>query len=204
MLLRRGGIRVYELSSAAPSQAAWTDAATAIATIVYASAAVLTLVVIVVAALFARSQLEELERGRHAQTLLHMSQRWDSEPILQESKKLVMAYKTPTDLEQAMRRLYGKRDPELTALLKMTAFYEELGVLVNQKALSFEMVDEWLGEMVRDHWIRWAASVAFARSNEALGRERLARNWEELAGRIGDGRGLPRVPAIVTAPREGC
>jgi hypothetical protein len=179
-------------------------------TAVYPLAAAGTLGVLVKAALYAKGQLaavlgqaKELEIARHAQTLLVMSQRWDTEPTLHESREALRAYLTPHDLEVAVRQMYGSHDPALGILLKVTSFYEELGVLVSQRALSFDMVDEWLGELIRDHWIKWAPTVAFVRSSEGLGRERLASNWEKLARRVGESRGLAPVVAEITTSREG-
>jgi hypothetical protein len=150
----------------------------ALGTWVAALAAVATFVVLVVAAKHGFGQIREAERTRHAQTLSAMAQRLDADKLLQESRKAGFEYRTPEDLEDAVRQLWPL-NPKLGVLFKVPGFMEELAVMVSQGALSFEMVNEWMGSVVHDLWVRWAPTVRFLR--EEYDRQSLYRNWQTLA-----------------------
>jgi hypothetical protein len=166
------------------------------ATVVSAVVAVLGLGVLIVAAVLGLRQLKAAEQSRHALTLIEMSDRWESEPSIQKAKLAAAAFATPQALRQEAERLWRAQDAQIETLIRVPNFMELLSVMVNAGALSFEMVDDWLGELVVDWWERWDPAIQFIRGEKE--RERIGEAWESLARRIAARRGR-----VLGSPSEG-
>jgi GH24 family phage-related lysozyme (muramidase) len=157
------------------------------AAVVSAAASVLGLGVLIAAAVLGLRQLKAAEQSRYAQTLIEMSDRWESEPTIQRAKLMAAGFGTPDALRQEAQRLWRAQDANIETLIRVPNFMELLSVMVNTGALSFELVDDWLGELVVDWWERWEPAMRFIRRGR--GRERIGEAWENLARRRAAGRG---------------
>ncbi len=159
-----------------------SDAALVFWTAVYALAAVATLAVVVYGAIAALRQLGETVKTRHLALMADLSRRWDA-PLLVESR--VVSTRYDQDRERFRRRiefLYEEQTEELFVLERIPNFFEDLGVLEDQGAISEEMVWMSLGRTICETWDRWEPAVSFLR--EKFADARVYENFEALARRM--------------------
>lgn len=131
----------------------------AIGTAVYAGATVGMLVVLAVAAWYARGQvaavresLRAAEAARHGQILTDLSRRWDENPVMRCRKELRQFKADGCALRDRLIKLKKRWQPEYWDLTVVANFFEDLGVLVEAKILPPELVEKSLGSAARDQY----------------------------------------------------
>jgi hypothetical protein len=143
---------------AATDWAAWV---TAFATFV-------TMGVLLASLLIAGSQLEDARRTRHAQLVLEINAQWRDATI--EAMPLLPKYSDGKALVTLVEKLHKKPSSPLSAqdmaertqaladwltLIAMVDAIEMIGVLVKQRALSWEIVYDMWATGIHDTWHAW-------------------------------------------------
>lgn len=128
----------------------------AIGTAVYAGATVGILVVLALAAWYARGQVNALreslrhaEAARHAQILTDLSRRWDESPVIDCRKALLQFRGNGHALRDKLMALRNHWKPEYFDLIVVANFFEDLGVLVGEGILPIKVVKESLGSAAK-------------------------------------------------------
>jgi hypothetical protein len=134
---------------------AWTDVVTAIA-------AALTVLILLVAAFYARNQIKCVERTREAQLLADLSRRWNEEQLT-DARKTVRNYKDADKLKDAVQKLGDKNDKEVYILVRLPDFFEALGVLVNTSCLSKQLTRDLFGTAIGYYHELYGPSIQYLR-----------------------------------------
>lgn len=134
----------------------WPDIVTAIA-------AVLTIGVLLAAAVCAWLELHHIERAREAHILADLSRRWDEE-LLREPRQAVEKYKDGTKLEQAVKEFKENNDEQFYMLLRLPDFFEELGLLVEYDCLNLQLAKDMFGTAIKYHYTGYKPTIEFLRS----------------------------------------
>jgi hypothetical protein len=164
-------------------------------TAVYALAAGVTFVVLLVAAIMALRQFNvavqtrqdmaqaglEAVKTRHAALMSDLSKRWDEDPVL-ASRKMVSGMGKGPDLRLWIEYLADRNDPRLLDLQIVPNYFEDLAVLLEIGAIPFEMLEKSLGGTIVETWERWKDSAEFLR--EQGGYDPVYENFRRLAERI--------------------
>jgi hypothetical protein len=132
----------------------WAEQVTAIATAVGCIGLTSTLVL----AVLAGRQVQEAQRGRHAQLAADFIRRWD-EPPLVETRHLVGEYRDGNELAAAYSRFMAENSMSAYVLLREPDFYEQLGALDRAGAFDFELVDLLIGSSLVGRWELWRPTV---------------------------------------------
>jgi len=89
-----------------------------------------------------RGMVEE-RRTRESETLMRITQRWDSEELI-KARQLIAQYKD--NLEETIEN-YGKLNhEEYFDLLKVANFFKDIASLVDRKYLREKLVKDLLGD----------------------------------------------------------
>jgi len=151
----------------------WTDIVTAIA-------AAVTVVILIIAALYARHQLGSIERTRETQLLTDLARNWDEES-LRESRQAVEKYEDGAKLKQALKELKENNDKQYYVLLRLSDFFEELELLVNYECLSPQLAKDMFGTAIKYHYTRYEPTIKFLRAKYKS--ETIYKFFEDLANK---------------------
>ena len=159
----------------------WTD-------IAVAAAAIATFAVLVAAVIVALCQIQIMRRASQAQLIAAMSRRWD-EAQLMESRKKAGEYKNSEALRDIVKKTLeqGDRDTHNT-FVQVPNFFETLGVLVEEKAISLNSVDKLLGSIVISGWNYWSHTVTYLQDYHK--QRTVYENFQNLAERLRKRRGI--------------
>jgi hypothetical protein len=87
-------------------------------------------------------------------------------------------------------------------LLRRPNFLEELAVLVDDGAISFEIVRKSLGSGIEDEWNHWEPTIRWLRGDEKY--DLIYEKWEALAKRMHDELARLDVPGVTdSVPESG-
>jgi hypothetical protein len=107
--------------------------------------------------------LADARRTRHGLLLADLSRRWD-EPVMVQSQQLFARYAT-ADLLELVEKLFGtggatNEEREHFALLEAVPnFWETLGVLQQDDAITTTVLNQMWGDAIRNSW-RWEEPIA--------------------------------------------
>jgi hypothetical protein len=96
----------------------------------------------------------QARRSRHAETFANVSQRWN-EALFREARRKIRDYHGAggsVGLMKIMLELSEKYDSEFWELLIALDYFEDLAMLVKYRAITFKMVDNYLGTTVCKYW----------------------------------------------------
>jgi hypothetical protein len=127
----------------------WTDIATAIASIVSASA----IIAVFAAAIFAGRQVREAQTTRFTQMESEVSKRWD-EPAMTRARYLARRY----SLDKFANKVWRLRQRRAFRYYEMQLepnFLEDLALLEKRGGISFEWIYESMGALIPSSWERW-------------------------------------------------
>jgi len=144
----------------------WTDIATAVASIC-------TLLVVLAALLLGWRQLGSMETARKAQLLTDLSRRWDEE-LLVESRQAASDYAGGEELASALERHDQENTRDYYVLGRLPNFFEDLGILVSEGAISPQMVAKSLGSSAKSYWRLYQPYASAVR-----GRQQTIYQWFE-------------------------
>jgi hypothetical protein len=150
------------------------------ASVISAVAAFLTLIVISIAAAVAWKQVQEAKSSRHAALMADMSKRWDEEPLA-ESRRQMNAF-SPDQLRTRVAYLATTNDKELDVLIRSPNFFEDLAVLHDAGAITFEMIRKSLGGTLVSQWDHWYPAIDHLRGDQKY--DLVYENFEALAERM--------------------
>jgi hypothetical protein len=110
------------------------------------------------------------ERARHATTLADISRRWD-EPLLVESRQLAARYGIALRdwveyLDQDVEDLAPEEAANLYKLQRIPNFFEDLAILEQAGAITFNMIQKSLGWTIVKTWDRWRPAVDYLRDTK--------------------------------------
>ncbi len=151
-------------------------------TAVVACATLGTFVVLLVAAVVARRQLQETITSRHAAELAELSRRWD-EPSLERSRRLTV--QVGDYLREWVEFLLEEEDADdetLDILERIPNFFEDLAILEEVGAIPFEMIKKSLGGVIVTYWDTWKEATKYLRDREAY--DPVYSNFERLAEKM--------------------
>lgn len=133
------------------------------------SAGILTSLVLVVALFFARRQLKDMAKDRHAQILLNLSNVWCSDTMQNARKCLAEKFQEaeklqPEDPDTKLAEMileYTDKKPALEIeLVKVADFFEDIGLLVNRKMIHPpELILEAFAGSVIFYWDKYKKFV---------------------------------------------
>ena len=99
-----------------------------------------------------RDQLLEAKTARKAQVLTELSKRWD-DPLISESRRRVSSFEgDPEGLSRRLQKLNDKNHREYYVLIRVANFFEDLAILVEEEALTPELVTKSLGDPIKYYW----------------------------------------------------
>ena len=134
------------------------------ADVVAAIAALVAAVLVFIGLFFAWVQIRQTRKGRHAQVLKDMAERWDDEPMFkarqaQSSKK----YETGETLALAVSDAFEQsHDDDLYYhLLMLPNFFDHLGFLAKRKVVTVKDINDTIGGPVVFQWKRWEKVLPF-------------------------------------------
>jgi signal transduction histidine kinase len=134
----------------------WASITTAVATAA-------TALILLATAVFVGRQLRDARRTRHAQLATELSRRWDDAAFV-ESQSLSVRY-SAEELVELMNKVYETKSAtdeerdELRKLESIPNFWETIGVLQAEGALSLSMVERMWGEALLADWAAWESAV---------------------------------------------
>jgi DNA-binding XRE family transcriptional regulator len=139
------------------------------------------------AAWIALIQLREVKRDRHAQVLMHLFERWNSELIVEalqaegqltkaELAEVVVTAWTSTNDKEA-----DKATSQLALMLRIPDYFEALAVLMDVSKLSPQTVGEIYKGMVLVEWEFWGPAIDKLRDTSIGGDEFAYTWWQRLA-----------------------
>jgi hypothetical protein len=135
----------------------WADALTGVGTVVLA-----------LGVLIAVYQLGELKRDRHLQWISEMSRRWNEEK-LEASRIALREYDSSTVAKKVGRWLRGEGEDEteMTVLLRLPDFFEDVALGVERGRIEIAVVWEALSGPVSKWWEFWEEAVVVFRQTDA-------------------------------------
>jgi hypothetical protein len=163
----------------------WSSALLAIATGVLAVGVVLTLAGL----LSARGSVIEEAKARNTQVYAEISRRWDSKELLNVRAKIDLM--DPQAFMDCYRSL--RNSNEVSGLLqsfklkRLANFFEDLGVLESRGSLDIRWIEESLGSVVTNYWMKWELAAVEERIAEKATRPDASliwENWEALSRKI--------------------
>lgn len=162
-----------EGANSSPNHLAWTDPVAALA-------AVGSLIVVVLAAFYARDQLREIRRTRYAEAMFILSHRWDA---LTDSRQALTAYREREhELVAALTRAIALNTREYFVLVRVPNFFEDLAIQVEARSIPFDMVSDSFGDAIDRYWTIWKHAVHLLREEAAPTHV----NFERLAKKVKD------------------
>lgn len=138
-----------------PDGVQWTDIATAVASIC-------TLLVVLAALLLGWCQLSSMETARKAQLLTDLSRRWDEE-LLVESRQAANRYAGGEELASALERHDQQNTKDYYVLVRLPNFFEDLGILVSEGAISPKLVAKSLRSPAKGYWALYQPYISAVR-----------------------------------------
>ncbi len=130
--------------------------------VVIAITAALTFIILLVAAIIAKRELNCIDRTREAELLTELSRRWNEEQLT-ESRKAARKYKSGAELKEAVQIARGNNDEEYYKLVRLPDFFEALGVLVNRSCLSKELTKDLFGTVVKHYYEIYGPTIWYLR-----------------------------------------
>jgi hypothetical protein len=166
----------------------WTDILSAIAAGVAAFAGLATLALVVLGTIFARrgieyarTQIQEATRSRHAQLVIELARAWEEEGMA-TSRKLSAGVRDAEELRELVQREYLANSEKSYELLRLPTFFEDLATLEDEKAVSIAIVYKQFGSLIT-HWYRlWEPAVLFLQQHTKRGD--VYAGFQRLATRI--------------------
>lgn len=158
-------------------------------TLAFAAAAIATFFVLFAALVFAARQLDEMRKAREverdsrdAQFLSNVAKRWDSEPLMSCQKALMDFRGDACAIRDYLMNLREAWDPRYLDLMTVAGLFEELGILVERKLVSPDLVSHYLGGAVKKNWQRYEI---FVRALREKNRDDSLYEWfQKLAERM--------------------
>jgi len=145
-------------------------------------------------ALFVGRQLRDARRTRHAGLLVELSRRWDDAAFL-ESQKLAADYPTAALLDliellygdqvssdDQLEELASKRAADLQKLEAIPNFWETIGVLHAERAISTSVVERMWGAALLAEWATWKEPIE--RLRELRGTDSAYIYFQEIADAV--------------------
>lgn len=147
---------------------------------------VVTAAAVVIGVSFAGLQLRRQARIAESEHLMGMLRRWSEKP-LQDARHLVDQYSDSNGVLTAMEGFEKTHDEREFVLLRILAFYEDLGILArDMKVIQVKSVRNSLASSVAYYWERFELVVLDLRQKqEADGKKPTAYAWfENLKNKI--------------------
>ena len=124
--------------------------------------------------------LVEAEKARRAQVLTELSKRWD-DPLFSESRRKVSSFEgDPEGLSRRLRELDRKNHRDFYVFIRVANFFEDLALLVDEDAVSLELVEKSLGTPVGYYWNLFRCYILAEQQQEPATFEHFARLVEKL------------------------
>jgi hypothetical protein len=138
----------------APSFNDWnSDQVSALAAAVAAAVAAGGVIFVVLAAITARAQLEEVRNARYAPVAIDFSRRWD-EAVMLPSRQL--ARKSPEAVRDALLASFNDLKTDDYLILQVAPnYFEDLAILLRQGIIEGRFAEDSLGAVLRDAWYSW-------------------------------------------------
>ena len=138
----------------------------------------------VIAVVFTLLQIRQARKAWHAQTFSKVVARWNEASFL-DARVTIYSYAvgTPNVLKDKMVEWRAARNLDFWRLQTVLDYFENLSELVNYGAITIDMVDSTLGNLVCKYWGYWKPYVYAEREQEGEG---LYGEFEKLAKRISD------------------
>ncbi|HEX2057986.1 MAG TPA: hypothetical protein VHI71_06415 [Actinomycetota bacterium] len=156
------------------------EAATAWPDVVLAITSAVTALMVVVAASYARHQLDEIRRTRNADVMFRLSERWDR---LSEDRRLLYQYEgRGRKLRAHLLRAMDKNSKLYFDLVRVPSFFEDLAIQVRARSIPPDMVDASFGTAIQTYWKIWAPAVDVVRRQD----ERVHEKFQALAKEMAD------------------
>ncbi len=138
-------------------------------------AAVVTAVAVLGAAVFAWFQVRVVRETRHSQVMSAYYERWGEEQL--RTARRLTARTSPQEMLTKLETALATDEYYLMVLIP--EFFEDLALSVKHRAVTLEVVDEWIGGEVASTWRRWSLVAKKAREGSPSQPRALA-NFEAL------------------------
>jgi hypothetical protein len=109
-----------------------------------------------------------------------LSRRWDDELIV-TSRHMAGQY-SPARLQRRLEFLESRQHPDYDILMREPNFLEDLAILEQEGAISFEMIKKSLGGTVTGEWDHWKPTVLWMRGDQEY--DLVFEHFEKLAERL--------------------
>jgi len=172
-----GGMMLWMVSEpkgSEPIRAQWVTAA---ATLAYAIFTFATLVVLVIAAFYARSQLASAKESRQLGCLTDLSQRWSSD-LIRSARRLVES--AGDDFPDFWYGLELQNSDDYFRLAALANFFEDIGILEKDGQITLEQVVDRFGPTLVYYYGIYQTFIL----NEQAKDPRILENFAKLAQRV--------------------
>jgi hypothetical protein len=147
----------------------WPDWITAIATVFAAIFAAATAVLILISAILARQALRDSRRTRHGQLIIELTTQW-RETFCPELLELY-GHLGADGITRLVRSLYGpgRKMPtptqlrQFSTLMRAPDLIEMIGILVEERALGINVVQNAWGLEISKQWTMWKSATRILR-----------------------------------------
>ncbi len=159
-----------------PTDVQWVIAG---ATLAYAVFTLGMLVVLVIAAQYAKGQLESIERSRQLECLQHLSERWSSD-ITREARKIADSAGDSARFDEIWSTLKLRESDDYFKLAALANLFEDIAILEKESQITFgQVVDRFGPTMVYYHGI-YKGFIAEKQKEDP----EILRNFDNLVKRI--------------------
>lgn len=107
---------------------------------------------------FAVRQLAEARTDRHVQIIAELGRRWDEDRMIEARNKL-LAYDNAKLAEKCADWVRTRSDAEVTELLRVPNYFEDLAMMVECGKLELDLVADTFGDMTLRAWDHWALAI---------------------------------------------
>lgn len=133
-----------------------------------------------VAACLAAWQVWEARGARKAQLLLDLTKRWD-DPTFVEAREYAAKYEVGAPLRDAIKQFRENKAHEYFVLMRIPNFFEQLGLLRQERTVSLNVLNAWVGSIIIREWDRWELAVEYLRKLSSSTNYKM---WQDLATKI--------------------
>jgi hypothetical protein len=164
-------------AEAAAADPAWTDVATAIASMVGAAGLVGVFI-----------QIRQTRLGREGEISLDISRRWD-EPPVRHARELTETFDgNPVEFAECLKVLKKYVHEKYLDAMAEANFYEDIGVMCGRGVMDEKAIRESLGETLYKRWLTWKPTAEWKRETDRANYE----HFEALALAMSENNGHMR------------
>jgi hypothetical protein len=145
-------------------------------------------VALAVGAVIALRQVVELKRDRHARLRMVLMARWDGMRAERREMYSKSSEQIREIVERGLRRDFALNDRETYDFVaQIPEFFEDVGVLVGDKALTAEAINKNLGADIVRSYNRWREAIDWIQDQKVASN---FEHFESLAAQVAEIRGV--------------